>query len=142
MRRAAVFAVVLAACGGGITTSFRAIDPTFEARRSTQTPRVYLYRADVPEVPLRSVGLIVVSARASDGIDATIRAAAAKGQELGCWAVVDHDVFATMGSGSGALRRGPYHVAHGGHSGGEELQPVPVSRPTTTEFDCVVLAAP
>lgn len=135
--------LVLAGCSASVRVAFRATDASFRPSARASKPNVYLQRDEVPQVALRSVGIIEVTAAASEGAEVTIKAAA-KGKELGCWALVDHSVFEGM-RGS-PMQRGRQSsgfdgtnalLAHAGlaHGGAKMSKPV---RPLVTQFDCVL----
>ncbi len=120
--------LALAACGGAAGPAFRATDASFTPRRGP-TPRVYLLRGDVPDVGVRSVGIIEVKGRR----ERAIASAAAKGAELGCWALIEHHVFVTMPRAH--LRFGArVYLAHGSAPHVTSLSP-----PTVLDLHCVVL---
>lgn len=123
----------LVGCAARAQTTFHPTDASFTARSRSSDPKVYLHAEDVPSGALRSVGIIEVR-----GIDAEVKAAA-KGRELGCWAVIDHAVFVKMqrvrtenaplgnASDTNAL------LAHGGAPHVETTR-----IPQNTKFDCVM----
>lgn len=127
-------------CGGSARVSFRATDTTFQPRPGGK-PSVYLRASEVPNTPMRSVGIIAVTVPESSGISGASNAAAAKGQELGCAMLIEHSVFEST-AGRGALSFGArVYFAHGpsGHGGGPQR---PSSGSLTAEFDCVFAAEP
>lgn len=92
-----VGSVLASGCGPGVHSAFRPTDRTFTPRRG-QTPRVYLYSAEVPTVRMRTVGVVAVSVPARKGVEGVIDAAASKGREVGCWALVEESLFARLAS--------------------------------------------
>lgn len=144
---AALAALVAVGCSAGVRSAFRPTDPTFTPRPGP-VPRVYLYAADVPPVRLRSVGLIEVTVPAKSGISDAMEAAAAKGQEVGCWALIEHTAFAHMkahGSLGGHVRVGIILVHGSGPSSQEQSrgkEAAPDEPDETTRFDCVIQSQP
>ncbi len=51
---------------------------------------------------MRSVGIVMVSVPARNGLEGVIHAAAAKGREIGCWALVEESLFAQLASRAAA----------------------------------------
>lgn len=96
-----IAAAVGFACGPGVETAFRRTDASFTPRMG-RTPEVYLYSIEMPAARMRSVGVVAVSVPARSGIEGVVRAAAAKGREIGCWALVEQALFARMSARAGA----------------------------------------
>ncbi len=139
---ALVVASISVACSAGIKSSFKPTDTSFVAAPGTSPP-VYLYPADVPKLAWRSVGIIEVTIPGSSSLTDTIKAAAAKGKQVGCAALIEHSVFAHMkteswyGGPDGARLR----LVHGGgaSSSPQAAPSKSASRPAeTTRFDCVL----
>lgn len=93
--------VVASGCKPHVESAFRPTDLTFTPRRG-HTPRVYLYSAEVPTVRMRTVGIVAVSVPARHGVEGVIHAAATKGREIGCWALVEESLFAQLASRAAA----------------------------------------
>lgn len=97
---------------------------------------------EVPTSGIRSVGLIEVTVPESSGIQRTLDVAAKKGQELGCWILVEHSAFMNLESKASSRFGAVVILAHGGHdaggsSGGNESS----GGTLTAEFDCVLPAS-
>jgi hypothetical protein len=142
-------AALLSACSG-ITVSFTQTDATFRAAPTAKTPpRVLLDVAEVPSVPMRSVGLIRVAAPAEATKSEIARVAADKGRELGCAMLIEHSAFIV--SQRQAHRQFGPHAAparvllvHGSGGGGGVVITAPSTkgydaRLRNTYFDCVVI---
>lgn len=130
----------------GIHVSFHQTDPSFQpvpVPPSGDLPIVYMNEKDVPPVAIRSVGIISVDDVVGMSLSEIGKKAAAKGGELGCWAVVEHSAFLMLQrqglswlsapSGSVILVHGEGGggaSGSGGHTGWSE--------PRTRKFDCVV----
>jgi len=87
-------------CGGPTTNiAFQQSDPAFRPAPGAK-PRVYLEgdEAEIPKVPMRSVGLVVLSVPEGSGIAGGLELARQKGQQLGCWILVEHSVFVSLHS--------------------------------------------
>ena len=126
-------------CAAPVRARFEATDPTFRAMAGPR-PRVYVDSNldGMSATGLRSVGLITVRVPRSSGIQRVLELAADKGQELGCWIVVEHDAFsrlprATLGD------RVEIHLAHGP---GPHVKSSIDVRVLEGRFDCVVRSAP
>ncbi len=136
---------MLLGCQWGVRSAFHRTDPGFQPATGA-TPPVYLYAADVPTVAWRSVGLIDSTVPAKCGIRGAMNAAAAKGREVGCRALVEHTAFARMKLHR--LRRAAFEAAditfvH--QTNFARTVPVPPPPPSsgdsiTIRFDCAVLA--
>jgi len=136
--------LVLAGCSASVRVAFRTTDASFRPSPRASEPKVYLQRDEVPQVALRSVGIIEVTAAASESAEVTIKASA-KGKELGCWALVDHSLFDEMQRGSqtrGGTQSSGFSgtnalLAHGGMDHGR-VQVSKPANPLVTLFDCVM----
>jgi hypothetical protein len=128
MRASRCLTLLFASACASTGPAFRATDPTFTPRPGP-TPRVFVERADVPDVALRSVGIIEVKARSREG---AIERAAAKGAELGCWALIEHHVFVYMNQARLVFGARVY-LAHGTAPHVESIKPL-----TVLELHCVV----
>lgn len=131
---ALLLAMSVFGCASGSRATFRATDPTFR-HQPGPAPRAYL-EADIdeiPRVPMRSVGIIEVVARTS-AVARAVDAAVEKGQQLGCWILVEHSAFDNVQSRGALSFGGRIYLTHGPapHIGG-----APKSR-VTLELDCVV----
>lgn len=138
-------AMVTAGCSG-TRASFRPTDPSFvPSPLQGASLRVYFFKEEVPNVPMRSVGIVEVSVPGGDREERRITdAAAAKGKELGCWALIRHSVYSEMqkhasawfGRHSGVML---VHGSGGGGGGGSgsygHYEP---ERERKESFDCVV----
>lgn len=124
-----------AACSASPRAAFRPSDPTFVPTVGDKPP-VYTHAnvARLRDVPIHSVGIIEVSIRGGDAEQRAAEVAANKGQQLGCWAVVEHDAF--VGLRAGLIGGATIHFAHGG------LPDTHVKAPDRVfKFDCVVRGA-
>jgi hypothetical protein len=138
----ALGALALAGCSASVRVAFHPTDISFTPTPRDSEPNVYLARNEVPQVTLRSVGIIEITAPLSEAS----KAAAAKGKELGCWALIEHSVFDRMQSGSQMPREtrssrpaeANVLVAHGGidHVRGDPTRRAKHS--LVTQFDCVM----
>ena len=129
-------------CSVGTHSAFHQTQPRFSPRPG-RAPRVYLHLAEVPDLPLRSVGVIWVSVPAGHGIKGVAEAAAARGRTVGCWALVERSIFSRLRSrqaGGQEIRRMAILV--------QEIRPLvhrkvivppPADRSViTAEFECVI----
>lgn len=127
-------------CSASSRSSFQPTDPTFKPKAGP-APRVYLEAniADVPNVPMRTVGVISVTVPESSGIKSAIDVAVAKGQELGCWILVEHSAFEALPSHSQLTGGARIFLAHGGGGGDTgHAQENTSGGSVTAEFDCVL----
>lgn len=94
-----VTTVAMMGCSGSIRATFQSTDPTFRPSPGPP-PRIYLESNlhEVPETGFRSVGLIEVTVPESSGIQRMLDVAAKKGQELGCWILIEHSAFTSIES--------------------------------------------
>lgn len=97
---------------------------------------------EVPKSGIRSVGLIEVTVPESSGMQRALDVAAKKGQELGCWILVEHSAFATIESGAATRFGAAVILAHGGgHNAGASSHSGESSGGTlSAEFDCILPA--
>ena len=95
MRRfgAGVLAVVLSGC---VNATFTKTVPTFAAHPVALRPEVFVDR--LPPRPYDSVGIIEVVAPQSASLSEILRAAATKGQKVGCDVVVDRAIHRIAGA--------------------------------------------
>ena len=132
-----------------LSTSFHQTDHAFRPTPARGgSPAVYMDPRDVPRVHMRSVGVITILAPAGVGSRALVRAAAAKGEELGCWAVVEHSVYLLVQGRDSSWDGEPMVMllpVHGGGGGGgsaggsqQSYGSVPERLPAETLFDCVI----
>jgi hypothetical protein len=133
----AIVLLVTAACVTSKRVAFHPSDPAFTPAPGP-SPAAYTSENidQVPNVPMRSVGIIEVSVR-SDQLERAIELAVAKGRELGCWAVIEHDAFARRASqvwldSDVAIIRVHGMPPHADHKG---------PRTRILNFDCVVQGA-
>jgi hypothetical protein len=128
-------------CSSSIRATFQPTDPMFKPSPGPP-PRIYMESnlAEVPKSGIRSVGLIEVSAPESSGIQRVLDVATRKGQELGCWILVEHSAFEEIESQASVRFGASVFLAHGGgHSAGETSGHGASSGGTlTAAFDCVV----
>ena len=130
----------------GMNSSFHQTDPSFQptpVSAGGDSPAVYLNEKEVPRVAIRSVGIITVVAWPGISNEELRQKAAAKGKELGCWAVVEHSAFlmlrldtsAWMGESEATVilvhEGGGGGGGGGGHGGGSGSR-------SDRRFDCVV----
>lgn len=123
-----------AACSQPQRAVFTPLDSTF-APTAGNIPRAYTV-ANISElhgVSVRSVGIIEVRTRGSHSDRQAAAIATKTGQQLGCWAVVEHAAFTRLQSrlDDGAT----VHLAHGGMPHVDSISP----RERVVRFDCVVL---
>jgi len=135
-----VGSVVALGCGPYVESAFRPSDRTFTPRRG-RTPPVYLYySSEVPTVRMRSVGIVAVSVPARSGLDGVIHAAAAKGRDVGCWALVEESLFAQLASRALTSQVGALPIlVHGGGFNGPRRVSIPPPRDRSVvaaEFEC------
>jgi len=88
--------VVVVLCVGCITTSFIQTDPSYVPTDRQKKPRVFLDR--LPEEPYHSVGIIEAMAPAGSRFEKILAIVQKKGQELGCWGLVERSIFPIRGS--------------------------------------------
>lgn len=116
--------------------AFQSTDSSFRPRPRSSAPDVYRRRDSVPQVALRSVGIIEVS-----GSEASARAAA-KGQELGCWALIEHSIFdgneQPVPTEPRSSAGSPENSRLFGHGTMHAVSSV--KTPLALQFDCVLLA--
>lgn len=126
--------MLLGGCANAGSVTFHPTTASFEPSPRASVPPVYRRGDVLPKVRFHSVGIIEV--RAGD----VVARAATKGQELGCWAVIEHALFEqTRGipSASDRLTRFEHTLfAHGGLAHGPTAPP-----PLSTRFDCVTIDA-
>lgn len=128
-----------------ITISFHPTDHSFQALPASEhSPVVYLDPGNVPSVPMRSVGLITIVGPWDFSDRELVQAAAAKGKELGCWAVIEHTVYLRLlhkhsfWDGEGTTLVIPVHGGGGGGGGQGSYGSVGGPPRRKTSFDCVV----
>lgn len=128
----------------GMSASFHQTDDTFlPVPIAIGSPAVYFFPKEVPAAPMRSVGIITVVAPAATGSRELARLVAAKGKEVGCWALVEHSVFLLMQSRSTLWDVGPtakivlVHGGGGGAGGGHPYESAGESEKKST-FDCLI----
>lgn len=135
----------------GMNSSFHQTDPSFQptpVSAGGDSPAVYLNEKDVPKVAIRSVGIITIVAWPGISTEELRQKAAAKGKELGCWAVVEHSAFVMLHLHTSALDKpgatvilvhdgGGHGGGGGGGSGGGGSGGGSGSR-SDRRFDCVV----
>ena len=109
----------------GMNSSFHQTDPSFQPApvfAGGGSPAVYLNEKEVPRVPIRSVGIITVAAWPGISAEELRQKAAAKGKELGCWAVIEHSAFLMLqvhpSAWMGESEAKVILVHDGGHGGG------------------------
>lgn len=128
-------------CSPDVKSAFHASDPSFRPAPGTR-PLVYLddHLPDLPRRPMHSVGIIEVSLPERTGGSAAAEVARAKGDELGCWIVVEHAAFTRM-QASAALDHGAQVLLVHGTGGHVHGVVVPRGgRRQTVQFDCVLKA--
>ena len=135
---------LLLGCQWGVRTDFHRTDPG-PWPVTGSAPPVYLYAADVPNLDWRSVGLIDSTVPAKCGIHGAMNAAAAKGREVGCHALVEHGAFVRVksrrGKQFGALNAAVTLVQASGQRRIVVPPPPPSSGDSITiRFDCAVPA--
>lgn len=131
-------------CSSSLRVSFHPSDSTFTPTPGP-LPRIYM-ESNLHEVPtsgIRSVGIIEVTVPASSGTQRTFDVAAKKGQELGCWILVEHSAFMNLASKASSRFGAVVVLVHGdGHAAGGSTGGNASSGGTlTAEFDCVVPAS-
>lgn len=130
---ALLLAWLAAACAQPQRVGFTPFDPTFKPSAGS-VPRAYT-SANISElrgISLRSLGIIEVRTRGhSEAKAAAI--AANTGQQLGCWAVVEHESLRRLQSR--LVDGATVDLAHGGLPHTDSASP----RERTFRFDCVVL---
>ena len=129
-------------CSVGTHSEFRQTQARFSPRPG-RSPRVYLYLAEVPDLPLRSVGVIWVSVPARHGIKGVAEAAADRGRRVGCWALVERSIFSRLRSRQAGARgiRGMAILVQEirPQSRSKVILPPPTDRSViTAEFECVI----
>lgn len=126
------------ACAHSGHITFQSTDSSFHPRSRASAPDVYRRRDSVPHVALRSVGIIEVS-----GSEASARAAA-KGQELGCWALIEHSIYDDVEPPVPGEHRSsvdsPENDRLFGHGTMHAVSTV--KAPSALRFDCVMLETP
>ncbi|MBA3395055.1 MAG: hypothetical protein H0T89_20580 [Deltaproteobacteria bacterium] len=128
-------------CAPNVRSVFRATDSTFSPNPGP-TPRVYVESnlEEAPRSKMRSVGIIEITVPRSKGMEYAIKAAATKGGELGCWAVIEHGAFAKLQSQASLEFGASVELAHGAHGGAPALHPSSPAKKLSAEFDCVMQA--
>ena len=98
---------------------------------------------EVPTSGIRSVGIIEVTVPESSGIQRTLDVAAKKGQELGCWILVEHSAFMNLESKASSRFGAVVVLVHGGGhtAGGSPGGNASSGGTLTAEFDCVLPAS-
>ncbi len=127
-------------CSAAARATFRSSDSTFRPARGP-APRVYLENDinEVVNVQMRSVGLIEVRVLQNTGVERAINAAIDKGQELGCWILIEHSAFVKRQPGAALDHGARVTFAHGP---GPDVTTRSPARSRTMSFDCVVVTAP
>ncbi len=126
----------VAACSRSQRAVFRPSDPTF-VPAAGDTPRAYTNSniAELPSVSVRSVGIIEVVVR-TESEQRAAAIAVDKGQQLGCWAVIEHAAF--MRLQSRLVDGATIYLAHGAPPPTGNAGP----RERIVKFHCVVRGAP
>lgn len=126
-------------CSSDVKSAFHASDPSFRPMPGTR-PAVYLDDnvLDLPRLPMHSVGVIEVTVPERSGIRAAADAARAKGDELGCWIVVEHAAFARIQARSALDYGARVFLAHGTGGHVHTVMAPRGGRRQTVQFDCVL----
>ena len=130
--------LVLIGCASSGSVRFHASDPSYQPAPGPR-PLVVLHPEDLPAGPLRSVGILEVTAT-SGGIERAADLAVTKGRELGCAAVIDHVVFTETSPHADASSFGARVLLV--HGSGRHVTTTRSPKATTFQFDCVVHDTP
>lgn len=130
----------------GTNSSFHQTDPSFRpapVSAGGDSPVVYLNEKDVPKIAIRSVGVVTVAAWPGISTEELRQKAAAKGRELGCWAVIEHSAFLMLRLHPSAWTsesEATLILVHDGHDGGGGGggDGGRSGSPSDWRFDCVV----
>lgn len=137
LHRTTMLMLAAVACSQPQRSVFRPSDPTF-APAAGNRPRAYTSDniAELGGASVRSVGIIEVRVRGAEPEERAAAIAVEKGQQLGCWAVIEHAAFTRLQSRF--VNGVTIHLAHGGAAHAGHTGP----RQRIVKFDCVVRGVP